>query len=92
MYVHTYTHRELSLYSHEKEKSVHRRVFAVFVRLSTHKESTEDCFSEDAFADILYQHYLFDVPKVFDLCHLYGNCNTPLLKKMVANVFDKQPK
>ena len=71
---------------------MHRRVFAVFVRLSTHKESPEDFFSEDAFADIVYQHYLFDVPKVFDLCRLYGTCNTPLLKKLVANVFDKQPK
>ena len=90
--MHAHTHREVSQYSHEKERSVHRRVFATFVRLSTHKESTQDFFSEDAFAEILYQNFLFDVPKIMDLCHLYGNCNTPLLKKMVANLFDKQPK
>ncbi len=47
--------------------------------------------SPDVFGRIIYEHYLFDIPKLFDLCALYGGGNRPLLTKMVANVFEKQP-
>lgn len=45
-----------------------------------------------AFSRIIYEHYLFDLPRILDLCSLYGVTNRPLLAKMVANVFEKQPK
>ena len=48
-------------------------------------------FTPAAHADIIYQHYLFDVPKLMDLCVLYGNSNKTLLSKLVANVFKWQP-
>ena len=47
--------------------------------------------SPDKFGKIIYEHYLFDIPKLFDLCTLYGSSNHRLLAKMVANIFDKQP-
>ena len=47
--------------------------------------------SPEAFKDIIYENYLFDIPKLLDLCALYGSANGPLLKKVVANVFERQP-
>eukprot|EP00118_Oscarella_pearsei_P026141 m.309480 g.309480 ORF g.309480 m.309480 type:complete len:663 (+) comp46619_c0_seq1:33-2021(+) len=70
---------------------IHRRVFFIFVRLSTSKESNEDFLSDDAFAQIVYEHFLLDVPKMMDLCLLYeGGTNNQLIAKMLANVFSKQ--
>ena len=44
------------------------------------------------FGDILYQHFLFDIPKIFDLCSIYGQDNSALLGKMISNVFSTQPR
>ena len=43
------------------------------------------------FAEIIYENFLFDIPKLFDLCALYGHANAALLAKMVTNVFMQQP-
>lgn len=40
----------------------------------------------------MYENFLFDIPKIFDLCVLYGEGNGPLLTKMVDNIFTQQPK
>lgn len=47
--------------------------------------------SAEAFGRIIYDHFLFDLPKLLDLCVLYVASNKPLLIKMVANIFEKQP-
>ena len=44
------------------------------------------------FGDILYQHFLFDIPKMFDLCSIYGQENPTLLGKMISNIFTNQPR
>jgi len=44
------------------------------------------------FGEILYENFLFDVPKLFDLCVLYGAGNKQLVTKMVDNIFTQQPK
>lgn len=43
------------------------------------------------FARIIYDHFLFDLPKLLDLCRLYSSSNQPLLVKMVGHVFERQP-
>lgn len=74
---------------------VHKRVFMTYVRMSTNKESKENFITPSTFGDILYENFLFDIPKIMDICALYGgedNRNTPLLRKMLQNIFSKQPK
>lgn len=44
------------------------------------------------FGEILYENFLFDIPKLFDLCVLYGEGNKQLLTKMIDNIFTQQPK
>ena len=71
---------------------VSKRLFLVFLRLSTHKESRSDYFTPADFGKILYDNFLLDVPRLMDLCVLFRPCAPELVDKMVANVFVCQPK
>ncbi|XP_037536040.1 activating signal cointegrator 1 complex subunit 2 [Nematolebias whitei] len=73
------------------QRAVHRAVFLTFLRMSTHKESKENFFTPAVFAEIIYNNFLFDIPKILDLCVLFGKGNGPLLQKMIENVFGQQP-
>ncbi|KAM4827200.1 activating signal cointegrator 1 complex subunit 2 isoform 4-T5 [Thomomys bottae] len=59
--------------------------------MSTHKESKDHYISPSAFGEILYNNFLFDIPKILDLCVLFGKGNSPLLQKMIGNIFTQQP-
>ncbi|ELK31510.1 Activating signal cointegrator 1 complex subunit 2 [Myotis davidii] len=75
----------------DMQKRLHRSVFLTFLRMSTHKESKDHFISPSAFGEILYNNFLFDIPKILDLCVLFGKGNSPLLKKMIGNIFNQQP-
>lgn len=47
---------------------------------------------EETFGDIIYDHFLFDITRLMDLCALYHTCNQPLLTKMINNIFKRQPR
>ncbi|XP_040106957.1 activating signal cointegrator 1 complex subunit 2 isoform X3 [Oryx dammah] len=47
--------------------------------------------SPSAFGEILYNNFLFDIPKILDLCVLFGKGNSALLQKMIGNIFIQQP-
>lgn len=76
----------------------------IFLRLSTYKENEvdqiiflstfllEQKFSPTMFGDVIYNHSLFNIPRILDLCSLYGNSNSSLLSKMINNVFTNQTK
>merc|ERR1719370_2206846 len=67
-------------------------VFLVCLRLSMHKESKEHFITPAVFAQLLYDNFLFDVPKLMDIAVLYGGDNKPIVAKMMENVFKQQPK
>ncbi|XP_077416584.1 activating signal cointegrator 1 complex subunit 2 isoform X2 [Vanacampus margaritifer] len=75
----------------ETQRSLHRAVFLAFLRMATHKESKENFITPAVFGEILYENFLFDVPKIMDLCVLFGKGNAPLLHKMIENIFIQQP-
>ena len=64
----------------------------VCLRLATHKESKETFLTPHVFGEILYENFLFDIPKLLDLCALYGASNGAILSKMIANIFIQQAK
>jgi activating signal cointegrator complex subunit 2 len=72
-------------------RNIHKRIFLVFVRMATHKEDPSNEFSPSLYGDLIYSHSLFTIPRLFDLSSLYGSTNTPLLNKMMDNIFTKQP-
>uniref|UniRef100_A0A8C5ZTB1 Activating signal cointegrator 1 complex subunit 2 n=1 Tax=Marmota marmota marmota TaxID=9994 RepID=A0A8C5ZTB1_MARMA len=75
----------------DMQKHLHRSVFLTFLRMSTHKESKDHFFSPSVFGEILYNNFLFDIPKILDLCVLFGKGNSLLLQKMIGNIFTQQP-
>ena len=66
--------------------------FRVFIRMTTCKESKENFFDSEVYGTILYDNFILDVPKIIDLCSLFGPSNEKLLVKMIDNVFKHQPK
>ncbi|XP_061672442.1 activating signal cointegrator 1 complex subunit 2 [Syngnathoides biaculeatus] len=75
----------------ETQRALHRAVFFVFLRMATHKESKENFITPAVFGEVLYENYLFDIPKIMDLCMLFGKGNAQLLHKMIENIFTQQP-
>lgn len=47
---------------------------------------------QKAFGNIIYDNFVFDVPKLMDLCILYGFQNKAILTKMIKNIFSAQPR
>ncbi|XP_061622920.1 activating signal cointegrator 1 complex subunit 2 [Phyllopteryx taeniolatus] len=81
----------LSPVAAESQRALHRAVFFAFLRMATHKESKESFITPAVFGEVLYENYLFDVPKMMDLCMLFGKGNAQLLHKMIENIFTQQP-
>ncbi|KAG8011720.1 Activating signal cointegrator 1 complex subunit 2 [Nibea albiflora] len=75
----------------DMQRSVHRLVFLTFLRMATHKESKENFITPAVFGEIIYENFLFDIPKILDLCVLFGKGNSQLLHKMIENIFTLQP-
>lgn len=41
------------------------------------------------FGEIIYDNFLFDIPKILDLCVLFGKGNGQLLHKMIGKAIVK---
>ena len=76
----------------EVERIISQHIFMVYLRISTNKESHTCFIKPTTFAELLYENWLFDMTKIFDLTALYGTSNGPLLSKMLINIFKLQPK
>lgn len=73
--------------------SLHRLFFLVCLRSSTHHESPTNFIDGKVFGAILYENYIFDIPRLMDICVVYGHgSDTALVSKMIGNVFQQQPK
>ena len=53
----------------------------------------QECYiSPLKFGNLIYDNFIFDVPKLMDLSALFGPTNSALLTKMFHNIFINQPK
>lgn len=75
---------------HQMNKNILQKMFLVHVRLCTHKESSSDFFTPEAWGHMLYDKYLLELPKILDMCVLFAPCNKAITNKMIANVFKYQ--
>lgn len=76
-----------------RQMLLHRLFFLVCLRSSTHHESSTSFIDRKVFGDILYENYVFDIPRLMDICVVYGRGgDTTLVTKMIGNVFLQQPK
>lgn len=74
------------------EDRVYKLVFRNFLRLSTYKESKVNHIDKGKFAELLYDNYIFDIPKIFDLCILFQRGNHNLVCRMIENIMSCQQK
>lgn len=77
--------------SRKVSREISRRVLSVYVRLSRPQESVHEFISDGKFAQVIYEHNVFDVPKLIDLCAIYGDSNRIAVTKIVHAVFMHQP-
>jgi len=61
------------------------------VRLSKPQESPHEFISDGKFAQVIYEHSIYDVPKLIDICAIYGDSNRIAVTKIVHAVFALQP-
>lgn len=47
----------------------------------------ENFITPAVFGEIIYDNFLFDIPKILDLCVLFGKGNSQLLHKMIGELF-----
>ncbi|CAK0806170.1 unnamed protein product [Prorocentrum cordatum] len=73
-------------------REISRRVLAVMIRLSRPQETTHDFISEDKYAEFIYEKRIFDIPKLIDLCAVYGDANRDTVTKLVHSVMSCQPR
>ncbi|KAL5257877.1 hypothetical protein ACHWQZ_G012728 [Mnemiopsis leidyi] len=74
-------------------KKLNKLIFLTLLRMSTDKESKDQFLTPDAFGFTVYENYMFDIPKIIDICSLYGHPyggNGVLVNKMLTNIFTKQ--
>ena len=75
---------------HKCELELSRRVFMVYYRLVL--PDLEAGVQANERADTLYRHWIVDIPKILDVCAVYGDTNQDLVSKFVQNTFKLQPK
>lgn len=76
---------ELQGFPSETHLQLSRRVFATYSRLI----STAGTRSQNA--QVLYDRWVLDVPKLLDLAAIYGPDNAKLLQQLLQQVFKVQP-
>ncbi|KAG7220482.1 hypothetical protein INR49_018201 [Caranx melampygus] len=74
----------------EMQRSIHRMVFLTFLRMATHKESKDNFFTPDVFGEIIYENFLFDIPKILDL-DIFKVTSCVNFHVLSENIFTQQP-
>ncbi|CAL9116938.1 unnamed protein product [Musa acuminata var. zebrina] len=71
-----------------------RRVFMILYRMSSNKDPgacRNDCLSMKDHTALLQEKNLLDLPKLLDICAIYGHDNEELTKSLVINGIRAQP-
>lgn len=63
-------------------------VLKVFYRLSKPVESDVDYFPLSVYQELVYNNWLFDIAKLYDIIAVYGRSNRELVKSIVESVFE----
>ncbi|XP_042377038.1 activating signal cointegrator 1 complex subunit 2-like [Zingiber officinale] len=72
-----------------------RRVFMILYRMSSNKDPgahPNDCLSMKEHTALLQEKNLLDLPKLLEICAIYGHENEELTKSLVVNAIKAQPK
>ena len=65
-----------------------KAVLKFFFRLSKPVESDKDYFPLNVYQELVYNNWLFDIAKLYDIIAIYGHSNPIIVKSIVEGVFD----
>uniref|UniRef100_A0A5B7BHE9 CUE domain-containing protein n=1 Tax=Davidia involucrata TaxID=16924 RepID=A0A5B7BHE9_DAVIN len=77
------------------EFELSRRVFMILYRISSNRDPgarAADSLSPKDHAALLQEKKLVDLPKLFDICAIYGHENEDLTRSLVMNALKAQPR
>ncbi|CAM8980203.1 unnamed protein product [Rhodiola kirilowii] len=77
------------------EADLSRRVLMVLYRISSNRDpgaKASDSLSPNDHAALLHEKKLLDLPKLLDICAIYGHENRDIVTSLVHNAFKAQPK
>ena len=63
-------------------------VLKVFHRMSRQIESETDFFPLNVYQELVYNNWLFDIAKLYDIIAVYGHSNPTIVKSIVESVFE----
>ena len=63
-------------------------VLKIFYRLSKPVESDTEYFPLSVYQELVYNNWLFDIAKLYDLIAVYGQSNTETVKSIIDSVFE----
>lgn len=61
-------------------------------RLSLTIEGDDEYVSQSFYSKIVYDNWVFDMPKLIDLAAVYGKSNSDVVQKIILNFFDNEKK
>ena len=65
-----------------------KAVLKIFYRFSKPVESDKDYLPIDVYQGLVYNNWLFDIAKMYDLIAVYGQSNRDLVKSILESVFE----
>ena len=63
-------------------------VLKFFYRMSRPVESDTEYFPLPVYQELVYNNWLFDIAKLYDIIAVYGQSNPTLVKSIVESVFE----
>ena len=63
-------------------------VLKFFYRMSKPVESDTEYFPLPVYQELVYNNWLFDIAKLYDIISVYGQSNPTLVKSIVESVFE----
>lgn len=76
------------------DQELSQRVFMVLYRMSSNQDlgvCANESFSSKEHTDLLLGKRLLDIPKLMDVCAIYGHDNAKLTQSLVLNALKSQP-
>lgn len=71
----------------EVQKELFKNVFLIVMRMGDHKESSTDFMTTEYYAKLVYDNFIFDIPKMLDVAALYSSYNVQAISDLLHRLF-----
>ena len=76
----------------ELSQSIRRKTFLIIYRLTDLKQISLKFTDEQKYGQLLYNQWIFDIPRLLDFCAIYALSNPSITNQIMTYIFKIQPK